>query len=74
MATILTIFQIILAVMLITSILLQTSSGGIGALGGGESIDSAHHTRRGFEKTLFNATIILSIAFIVVSFVMFVLG
>jgi protein translocase SecG subunit len=74
MATILTIFQIILAVMLITSILLQTSSGGIGALGGGESMDTTHHTRRGFEKTLFNTTIILSISFIVVSFIMFVLG
>lgn len=74
MVTILPIIQIILAVILMTTILLQTSSAGIGSLGGGESVDAGYHTRRGFEKTLFNATIGFAIAFIVVSFIRFVLA
>jgi len=74
MVTILSIIQIILAVILIASILLQRSSAGIGALGGGDSVDAGYHTRRGFEKTLFNATIINSVAFLVVSFIIFVLA
>ncbi|MFA7193419.1 MAG: preprotein translocase subunit SecG [Candidatus Paceibacterota bacterium] len=74
MVTILPIIQIILAVILITTILLQRSSAGIGSLGGGESVDAGYHTRRGFEKTLFNATIIIAIAFVVISFIIFVLA
>jgi preprotein translocase subunit SecG len=74
MVTILSIIQIILAVILIASILLQRSSAGIGALGGGESVDAGYHTRRGFEKTLFNATIVISVAFMIVSFIIFVLA
>lgn len=74
MVTILSIIQIILAVILIASILLQRSSAGIGALGGGDSVDAGYHTRRGFEKTLFNATIVISVAFLIVSFIIFVLA
>ena len=74
MVTILPIIQIILAVILIATILLQTSSAGIGALGGGDSVDSGSHSRRGFEKTLFKSTIVLAIAFTVISFVIFVLA
>lgn len=74
MVTILSIIQIILAVILVASILMQKSSAGIGALGGGESVDAGYHTRRGFEKTLFNATVVVGIAFVVISFIMFVLA
>jgi preprotein translocase subunit SecG len=74
MVTILSIIQIILAVILIASILLQRSSAGIGALGGGESVDAGYHTRRGFEKTLFNASIVIAVAFTVISFIIFVLA
>lgn len=74
MVTILSIIQIILAVILIATILLQRSSAGIGALGGGESVDAGYHTRRGSEKVLFNAAIVISIAFMVVSFIIFVLA
>lgn len=73
MVTILSIIQIILAVILIASILLQRSSAGIGALGGGDSVDAGYHTRRGFEKILFNATVVISILFAVISFVIFVI-
>jgi len=74
MVTILSIIQIILAVILVASILLQRSSAGIGALGGGESVDAGYNTRRGFDKVLFNASILFGIAFIVISFIIFVIA
>ena len=54
------IIQIVLSVALIALVLLQTK-GGLGGLFGGDS--SVFHRRRGVEKTLFNVTIGLSIAF-----------
>lgn len=74
MVTILTIIQIILSVALVAAILLQRSSAGLGALGGGDSVDAGYHTRRGFEKTLFNSTIVIAILFAVISFVIFYLS
>lgn len=60
--------------MLIVVILLQTSSAGAGGAFGGGDMDGGYHTRRGFEKTIFNATIVLGILFAVVSFVIFLVG
>lgn len=59
------ILQSILAVLIIVSVLLQSQGGGMGPAfgGGGES----YHTRRGVEKVLFNATIVLIALFAVVS-------
>ena len=58
--------QIILAVLLIGAILLQRTGAQVGgAFGGSDNWSSAFHTRRGFEKTLFNATIILGVLFAV---------
>ena len=54
------IIQIILSVALVALVLLQTK-GGLGGLFGGDN--SVFHRRRGVEKTLFNITIGLSIAF-----------
>ena len=72
MITILSIIQIILSIILVIAILLQNSAAGMGALGGGgDSVDSGLHTRRGFEKTLFNGTIVVAILFAVISFVIF---
>lgn len=60
--TILPYIQIVLSVLLTVAVLLQRSEAGLGgAFGGGA--DTVHHTRRGFEKTLFTATIILGILF-----------
>ncbi|MCA9369979.1 MAG: preprotein translocase subunit SecG [Pseudomonadales bacterium] len=55
MYTVLITFQIILAVVLIVSILLQAQGTGLGAAwsGGGET----YHTRRGLEKVVFYLTI-----------------
>lgn len=62
LATILPYAQIILSGLLITSILLQQSGAGVGgALGGGD--EGFHHTRRGFEKFLFNLSIVCGILF-----------
>ena len=61
--------QIVLSVLLIGGILLQQSEAGLGgAFGGGDGFSSGHHTKRGAERTLFIATIIVAILFVVTSF------
>ena len=62
--------QIVLSVLLIIAVLLQQSGSGIGgAFGESNNFGTTHHTRRGFEKFLFNGTIILSILFALSAFV-----
>lgn len=60
--------QIILSVLLITAVLLQQSDAGLGGAFGGSDDFSGEHIRRGFEKTLFNTTIVLSLLFIISAF------
>ncbi len=61
--------QIVLSVLLIAGVLLQQSEAGLGsAFGGGDSFSSGYHTKRGFEKTLFIATIVISVLFAATSF------
>ncbi len=55
--------QIILSVLLISAILLQQSSAGVGGALGGGSTEAFQHTRRGFEKFLFYFSIICGILF-----------
>ncbi len=55
------IIQIILGVLLGVAILLQRQGAGLSGAFGGEG--EFHHSRRGAEKFLFTATIILSILF-----------
>jgi len=72
MASILPIIQIVLAILLVVGVLLQQSDAGLGsAFGGGEG--SGVHTRRGAEKTIFNLTIIISVLFVVSTFVALVI-
>ena len=62
--------QLLIAVLLILAVLLQqTGAQNGGALGGGDNMSSVFHTRRGMEKTLFIATIILGALFAITSFV-----
>lgn len=62
------IVQIILSIALVAVILAQAKGqGGLGGIFGGDS--SVYHTRRGVEKTLFNVTIGLAVAFFLVSIV-----
>ncbi len=64
---IINIVQIVSSLLLIASILLQSRGTGIGsAFGGGGAV---YQTRRGIEKGLFFATIILAIVFFTISFV-----
>jgi len=55
--------QIILAVLLVISIMLQQSGAGLGGAFGGSDSGSINYTRRGAEKILFRATIIIGILF-----------
>jgi preprotein translocase subunit SecG len=58
--------QIIIAIALTLVILAQAKGSGIGAaFGGGTS--SSFRTRRGVEKTLFQLTIVLAVAFLLIS-------
>jgi preprotein translocase subunit SecG len=57
--------QILVSVMLIVVVLLQAKGSGFGAGLGGTT--SSFRTRRGLEKTLFQATIFLVIVFLAMS-------
>lgn len=53
----------ILSVLVIALILLQKSEAGLGSSFGGSGGSSAFHTKRGAERFLFIATIIVGILF-----------
>lgn len=58
---VLNIVEIVLAVLLVTGVLLQARGSGLGAAFGGDG--SVYRTRRGIEKRLHVATIVVAIAF-----------
>ena len=66
MGVYLNIAQIIISVALIVIILVQVRSGGMGGVFGGTET-AVYKTRRGRERTLFNMTIGLSVAFFVIT-------
>ena len=57
--------QLLLALILITSVLLQVRNAGLGS-GFGQS-DSFFNTRRGADKLLFNFTIVIAVSFFLIS-------
>ncbi|MDD4995864.1 MAG: preprotein translocase subunit SecG [Patescibacteria group bacterium] len=61
MTKILNIIQIIISVLLIVSVLLQQRGSGLSSAFGGSG--EGYHTKRGLEKIIFSATIILVITF-----------
>lgn len=61
-------FQIVISVVLTVIILLQVKGSGFGAALGGMTGGSVFRTKRGLERTLFQATILLVIVFVFVSF------
>lgn len=68
MLNILFIVQTILAITLIVALLLQLRGQGFsGTFGGGS--DSIYRTKRGVEKTLFQFTIGLAVAFMIIAVV-----
>lgn len=61
--SLLTIIQIVISILLIVAILLQQRGGGLSAtFGGGEG--GIYRTRRGMEKIIFRATIVLGFLFL----------
>ena len=64
---ILTYGQIVLSVLLVAGILLQQKGSGLGSALGGSSIE--YSTKRGAEKFIFWATIVLAVLFMGVSVV-----
>lgn len=67
MKDILPAIQIIIDIILIAAILLQSRGTGLSATWGGGS--ESYQSRRGVEKTLFAATIIFTILFLLVQIV-----
>lgn len=65
MSKTLTIIQLASACLLIGTILLQQKGSGLGAAFGGSS--NVFSTKRGLDKVLFRATIVLSVVFFGVS-------
>lgn len=64
------VIQIIISIALIAIILAQAKGqGGLGGIFGGGDGGGVYRTRRGVEKTLFNVTIGLAVAFFFVSIV-----
>ena len=59
----LAVIQVVLAVLLVTAILLQQRGTALGGAFGGEG--NIYRTRRGAERVLFTATIVLAIAFLI---------
>lgn len=58
--------QIIIAIALTVLVLLQAKDAGLSSMFGGGDL-GVYKTRRGVEKTMFNATIALGIVFILVA-------
>lgn len=66
MSLYLNLIQIIISITLIVIILIQVKGDAGGNMFGGGA--SVARTRRGLERTLFNATIVLSAIFLLISF------
>lgn len=64
--------QIGLSVLLIVVILLQQSAAGLGGAFG-DNFSSGFHTKRGFEKTLFNSSIVIAVLFVISALVALVI-
>jgi protein translocase SecG subunit len=68
MAQILPYIQVILSLLLIVGVLLQRSEGSLGAAFGADSATGGRFMRRGFEKILFNATLVIATLFTLSAF------
>jgi len=55
--------QIVLSVLIIGAVLMQRTGASLGGAFGADNFSSGFHTRRGLERTLFQATIVLGILF-----------
>ncbi len=65
--------EIILAILLIVGIALQQRGATLGGAFGGDNFASTFYKRRGAEKFLFNATVVVAIALVLAAVVNFLL-
>jgi preprotein translocase subunit SecG len=65
MKTTIYILQIVVAVLFITLVLVQQKGSGLGMAFGGSS--AIYRTKRGAEKIIFRATIVLAVFFLAIS-------
>lgn len=66
------IVEIIISIALIAAVLLQTRGGGLSGVFGGQG--AVYKSRRGVEKTLFNVTIGLAVAFLIFAIITVILA
>jgi len=66
MVTIVTVFQVIVSIVLVVTILVQVKGQGTGLFG---SAESSFRTRRGMDRLLFQSTVVLIGVFIATSIV-----
>lgn len=74
LAGVLPYIQIILGVLLIAAVLLQQTGASLGGAFGGDNFSASYHTRRGSEKFLFYATIVISVLFGVSAFLALIIS
>ncbi len=67
MKTVISLVQIILGILLILVIIIQQKGSGLGTSFGGDM--SFYRTKRGAEKLLFYATIVIALAFVLSSLI-----
>jgi len=65
--------QIVLSILLVICVLLQQTGASMGGAFGGDNFSAAFHTRRGSEKFLFRATIVIGILFALSAFIALVI-
>ena len=65
--------EVVLAVLLVVFVLLQQTGATVGGAFGGDNFSAAYHTRRGVEKWLFWASIVVGILFASVALVILLL-
>ena len=61
--------QIALSVLIIVAIVMQRTGAALGGAFGADNFSSGFHTRRGSERFLFRATIVLAILFALSAFI-----
>jgi len=69
MAQMLPYIQIVLSLLLIGAVLLQRSEASLGTAFGSDSASGGHFMRRGLERLLFKATIVIAVLFALSAFV-----
>lgn len=67
MLTFLYLAQVVVSVAIIALVVIQAKDAGLSQMFGGSDMGISH-TRRGVERTMFNATIALVVAFVILAF------